>query len=580
MIALCFTIDLFKPNRKTLELEDGDGKNIISVIILIKMENKLSPTKSYLLGLITGRGHFFDNSKIIAIEFSHANEYAYGIAHCQNCGDLATKKEDKIICKKCGSNVDPKSRSVYNQPELTIESLKSDIIPFLNSEFPVGYDIAGNRSMTILVMDFKSKPEVFNDIKSFFIKATSYDNFHIPKEMSLASKEAKVEYINGLLDTAGFASPGGWLPRDGKNLHGRMRVYFQFVRNWHLPVETDNFLRKEFSLPVHTIDWGHPNIRDSGLEDFFNSRPTTWSREHQLKFFPEYYNIFKFRIKSKQGLFQELSAHNIKADFSNKEDWFPPREIPMSQIKAYHPGESDLRIPEPARHHVNAFWQVNLAMGCSYLQDLINKAKNPKLLAIAGKDDNTKVSLIEKEFDEISKKLTKEIFDANAKKIKKVKVLTARIAKEVQLEKNLYNPLSLHLEKYLTNKYKEAVRVFDSSSSNLNLFLKNKDVELFEMFNFCDKFRIKPDIVGFLIKSKRLVFEEAKITQLDLKSLGQLLGYCFVAQPEEAILISSKTPSLSLIKILKARPDLIEYGNNKKIQIGQWKKGKLEIINI
>jgi hypothetical protein len=65
-----------------------------------------------------------------------------------------------------------------------------------------------------------------------------------------------------------------------------------------------------------------------------------------------------------------------------------------------------------------------------------------------------------------------------------------------------------------------------------------------------------------------------------LKDLGQLLGYCFVAQPEEAILISSKSPSLSLIKILKERPDLLEYDPEKKIQIGQWQNNKLTIVKI
>jgi hypothetical protein len=545
------------------------------------MEKEISQIKAYLLGLITGRGHFFDNSKIVAIEFSHANEFAYGIAHCPKCGDLATKQGDNIVCKKCGTKVDPKSRSVYNQPELTIESLNSEIIPLLKKEFPAKYEITGNKSMTILVMDFKDAPDLFFEIKNFFGSATSYDTFHIPSQIRSADRDTKIEFVNGLFDTAGFASPGGWLNRDGEKMHGRMRVYFQVVRNWHLPVEIDNFLRREFSLPVHTIDWGHPNIRDSKMEDFFNNRPTTWSREHQVKFFPEYYTVFKFRIKSKQGLFQELADHNKRAIFTNREDWFPPRPIPLSQIKPYHPGESDLRIPEPARRHFDAFWQINFAMGCTYLKELFAKAKNPNYFLLTGKDEEGNVSTLEKKLDKQRKALTKEIFATYAKKTKKSPAMKIIKNKGVIVrEKSLYEPLAIDLEKYLIKQYSGPVKVFDSSASNLNLFLKNKEAELFELFNFCEKFRIRPDIVGFLIKSKKLVFEEAKITQLSLKDLGQLLGYCFVAQPEEAILISSQPPSLSLIKILKARPDLLEYGNNKKIQIGQWEIGKLTITKI
>lgn len=543
------------------------------------MQKNISPNLSYLLGLITGRGHIFVDSKTIAIEFSHANEFAYGIAYCHKCGDLATKQKDDLICKKCGSKVNPKNKKSYNQPQLTIESLKDTIIPFLQKEIGGQYDITGNKALTLLVIDFKKDVSLFEYIKSFFNGEISFDAFHIPNKIYSEPKDIKIEFINGLLDTAGFASPGGWLNRDGEKLHGRMRVYFQIVRNWHLPVEIDNFLRKEFGLPIHTIDWGHPNIRDANLEDYFNSRPTTWSREHQIKFFPEYYSAFRFRIKSKQALFQELTDHNKKAIFKKEDDWFPPSSIALSKIKAYHPGESDLRIPEPARRHFDAFWQINAVMGCSFLKDLISKAKNPEVLFLTGEDRNEDFKSLKEKLDTISRNLQKDIFAANLKHVQ-IKKKPAIKNINLSLEKELYGPIGIHLKKYLLKKYNESIDVLDTSANNLNLFLKNKNEELFKKFDFCEKFRIRPDIVGFLTNSKDIIFEEIKITQLDLKSLGQLLGYCFVAQPKEAILISSKAPSLTLIKVLKARPDLLDYGPNKKIQIGTWEHNDLKIIEI
>jgi hypothetical protein len=358
-----------------------------------------------------------------------------------------------------------------------------------------------------------------------------------------------------------------------------MRVYFEIVRNWHLPVEIDNFLRSEFSLPTHTIDRGHPNIRDANLVDYFEARPTSWSREHQLKFFPEYYTIFNFRIRSKRALFKELAEHNIKAVFKNQDDWFPPKPIPKSKIKAYHPGESDLRIPEPARRHFNAFWQINYVMGCKFLKELIDSSKNPEYFFLTGVNENGDVAAVKKEMDARSMELQKEIFAAHPEKPKAEKIET-KFQIHREQEKALYEPLTNHLKIYLTEKYGEPAEAFDTSAGNLNLFLKNKNTDLLEVFDYCDKFRIRPDVVGFLTASKRIFFEEAKITQLDLKALGQLLGYCFVAQPEEAILISSKAPSLALIKVLKARPDLLEYGTGKRIQIGTWKNENLELIEI
>jgi len=540
---------------------------------------KISPVFSYLLGLITGRGHLFNDSKIVAIELSHANEFAHGINHCHKCGDLATKQGEFVICKKCGVKVDPNNRTSYNQPELTRESLNKIIVPFLKSEIKANYEIAGNKSMTLLVIDFKKDLANFEIIKKIFNGLSSFDEYHIPMIIYSSSKEAKIEFVNGLLDTAGFPSSGGWLNRQGKKMHGRMRVYFQIVRNWHLPVEIDNFLRKEFSLPIHTIDWGHPNIRDANLKDYFEQQPTSWSREHQIKFFPEYYSQFKFRIKSKQGLFEELLDHNKRAIFSDQDDWFPPSPIRLSKTKAYHPGESDLRIPKPARCHFNAFWQINAVMGCIYLNELIDQAKNPEYFFLTGKDEDGNVKKLEKQLDVISYTLQKRIFKVHPKKAVTAKVRSFKNIRE-ELEKELYDPLVNHLKKYLSKKYNEPAEAFDTSANNLNLFLKSNNTELFNVFGFCEKFRIRPDVVGFLAKSKKLVFEEAKVTQLDLKSLGQLLGYCFVAQPQEAILISSKTPSLALIKVLKARPDLLEYGLNKRVQIGTWRDNNLEFLNI
>ncbi len=541
----------------------------------------ITPTFSYFLGLITGRGHLFHDSKIIAIEFSHANEFAEGIAHCPVCGWLATNNGGGLKCKNpaCGKPVDPSVKKTYNQPESTITSLQKVIIPFLSSEIGAKFDITGNKNMTLLVVDFAKCEDLFNETTSYFAPDTSFDRFHIPKAIYKANKESKIEFVNGLLDTSGFPSPGGWLNRDGEKGHGRMRVYFQLVRNWHLPVEIDNFLRSEFGLPIHTIDWGHPNIRDANLTDYFNARPTTWSREHQLKFFPEYYGAFKFRISSKQALFDELRDHNVATVFNDRDDWFPPSKITNGKIKAYHPGEQDLRIPEAARKHFDAFWQINLAMGCKFLSELQSHSKNPVYFALTGETElSGNVDVLLKERDAISTQLKEEAFAKGVEPSeKKQKVVRDE---EGILESSLYAPLSVYLHEYLATKYKEDVITFDTSAGNLNLFLKNRNPSLLEVFDYCEQYRIRPDIVGFLTATRRIAFIEAKITPLDLKAIGQLLGYCFVAQPEEAILVSNRPVATSLVMVLKARPDLLEYSKGKYIKLGVWTGKSLEYIEI
>jgi hypothetical protein len=527
---------------------------------------------AYLLGLITGRGHIFKESKFIAVEFSHANEFAEGIAHCPTCGWFATQKKggagDSLTCKNplCGKAVSSNVKKIYNQPKSTVDSLNDVIIPFLKSLVGIKFEISGNKSMTLLIMDFSKNLELFNQIIKNFGSDTSFDAFHIPSVISTLEKHLKIEFVNGLLDTSGFPSPGGWLNRDGENGHGRMRAYFQIVRNWHLPVEIDNFLRSEFKLPIHTIDWGHPNIRDGNLEDYFNTRATSWSREHQVKFFPEYYQHFSFRISSKQALFNELIAHNLKTVFNTPDDWFPPSSFGKGKLKADHPGESDARIPIPARKHFDAFWQINFSMGCKFLQALSNTAKDPKVFYATGDINSTlNLAVLEQGYAIIRNTLFQT---AKSKNIKaRPSAPSKPRLKKRNLEADTYEPLVNFFKPYLSAKFGEKAEAFDTSSGNLNAFLKRSDSASLHAFDFCERFRIRPDVVGFLTESKQLVFVESKVTYLDLTALGQLIGYCMVGQPVNAVLISTQPISPIFLRTLKANPTLLNYGENKNIQI-------------
>ena len=108
-------------------------------------------------------------------------------------------------------------------------------------------------------------------------------------------------------------------------------------------------------------------------------------------------------------MFKELTDHNEKVVFDERDDWYPPKKITKGKLKAYHPGESDLRIPEIARKHFDAFWQINLAMGCTFLKDLQSKAKNSESFGLTGDLDSEDTSVkINEEFDKIRSELTKE----------------------------------------------------------------------------------------------------------------------------------------------------------------------------
>ena len=79
------------------------------------------------------------------------------------------------------------------------------------------------------------------------------------------------------------------------------------------------------------------------------------------------------------------------------------------------------------------------------------------------------------------------------------------------------------------------------------------------------------------MKDKKLIFVESKVDKLDMRMVGQLVGYCLVAQPKEAFLLSTRSLSPRLVNALSAKPEVLNYGNGQRIQIGQIKGKKVEI---
>jgi hypothetical protein len=532
---------------------------------------------AYLAGLIVGRGRLFDSGRAV-IEFSHTNKTISGIAHCPKCNSVATQKNKFYSCKnpKCGNSGFEPNQNTYDQVAETKASINDEIIPFLKAKLDFKESVMANPSITLLIMDFEITDQGWKDLTEILGKQFHFHSGRIPKQISSFEKSLQIEFINGMLDTSGFCNSGGWLPRKGLTSEIRQRVYFQVVRNWNLTVEIDNFLREEFNIPIQTIDWGHPNIRDANLIEAQAGKSSAYAREHQLKVYPEYLKDFRFRISSKQKMLDELLQHNVDGGFSNREDWFPPKKI--GSFKAHHPDEQNPRMALPVRKHFDAFWQINLALGCKFLTELANSSLNPEVFALTGEQDNPGPA--EKVAKEIEKSrpvinLKPVVSDPTVKKTNaKSKNSSARSKEDLELATY---PI---LKEYFDSKYfpdKKQGEFHITNYSTLSSFMKDQPDEFIDLFEECEEFKIRPDLVGFDKQDKKLIFVESKVDTLDMRMVGQLIGYCLVAQPKEAFLLSTQLLSPRLVNALSAKPDILNYGNGQRIQIGQIKGKEVEI---
>jgi len=147
-------------------------------------------------------------------------------------------------------------------------------------------------------------------------------------------------------------------------------------------------------------------------------------------------------------------------------------------------------------------------------------------------------------------------------------------------EKDIYPEIRIWLEDFLKNRHRRSkIEVVDSHKIKLSHLIF--DLGYSRYFPQYNVFDIKVDITGF-IKTKEktlLAFIECKINPINLRDVGQILGYSLVAGPEYSFIISPDGVSSSLSSLFKTfgRYDILEYQKNKRIKIATWNMKRKEI---
>jgi len=527
----------------------------------------------YFLGLITGRGRLYEdeNNCRVIIEFAHKNEIQTGIPFCPNCNSITSN--DK--CKKCNKKITPKYKIKFDQRDEVLKSINEVVSPLIRKIVGKVPEITGTSVYTYLSVDFNENKDLFKWIAEQFKPYNSFHKFEIPKIIHSFDKEYKIEYMKGIADTAGFPVWGNW------HQSGLARTYIQIINaNWKLPVQICNLLQDELDIPIQTIDWGHPNIRDGNMIEYKEGKESAAFREHQVKIFADDFKIISHKFNHKKQLFDELAKHNESIGGSKQSLCDPPKPIMDNQFRVKHDAENSVKIPNELRgNHFDAFWQICWKMGCNRCFEFAKSAKNRDGSFLTGRKDfslnlDTEKTRIEKLKIQKIKEL-KPIWAVPAKHPSKpLKNTSSHRLKE----EDTYEPQRKWLQKYLEKKFPNStIETFVVADTDMDNYFSRYGLE--RHAEIAEDFDIRPDIVGF-VDRKKIVFIESKITTLGIKEIGQLLGYCLIANPEIAILCSTKNSSGSLAKILP-HDDLIIYGNGLKIKFAEWdqKKDSMKFLN-
>jgi len=260
-----------------------------------KISDFLNEDLAYLLGLIVGKGVFVreGQTRRLVITFPYKSLVAEGY------------------------------KSTYDKPL----ELSSSLDAIVNRIRKYGLDVAKenvNKNDISLIITWHREDLSWQILKYLLNdEFTDFHSFRIPKTIFESDREVQKEFLRGYFDTTGHIRKSN--AAFGKE--DQHRVYLEVdQRNWLLIADLAMLL-ENLEVPIHTIDFGHPNFRDPELK----RAKGFWAKEHQIKIFTNYFAKIGSYLKHKDEVLKELADKTRTIyDEGNNERTFRVREKPAN----------------------------------------------------------------------------------------------------------------------------------------------------------------------------------------------------------------------------------------------------------
>ncbi len=226
----------------------------------------------------------------------------------------------------------------------------------------IGRNIVITQTKNATKLSF-SKPNeeyVIREIMRFIGSGYNHKTMTMNDDLLAISSDQKKELLRGIADVTGHIRKSNIaFGEDGAH-----RVYIEIPGNWYMVRDIANLL-KDLDIPVHTIDFGHPNFRDPNLKEYSKNKPNYWKKEHQLKIFANEFLPIGFNIIHKQRTLEQYSEELLEFIDPKKTHKFYWERGKRKVTKLIHPGENDDSLPIEIRGKHYDSWQ-DLARDLGY----------------------------------------------------------------------------------------------------------------------------------------------------------------------------------------------------------------------
>jgi len=287
---------------------------------------------AYLLGMICGNGEIKRglSETIFSIEIPHKK--------------LATDEHHDI--------------------KLYVKASIADIRNIIEPLVGTGLSSTQLKSATVLFFNKSNTDYITREILKYIGMATSHNDVRLHENIFGFSNDEKRQFLKGFADVTGYIRRSNYFFT--KYMH---RVYLEIPHNWELVIDIANLL-KDLDIPIQSIDWAHPNMRDPQLEKYNKGNHRFWRKEHQIKIYANEFLPIGFGVLHKQQsleMFSEEIVAGLKAKVDNvseKTHNYYWQGKGVLKKKPSHPCENDEFLPTAIRgKHFNSWKEIAKELG-------------------------------------------------------------------------------------------------------------------------------------------------------------------------------------------------------------------------
>jgi len=287
---------------------------------------------AYLLGMICGNGTLSRTNRdtTISIRFPH-----------------------KKLKTESGQDV-----SIY--VAASIMDIRSILDPLVGSAMRTTQD----KHVTTLYFNKINEDYLIREIYKYTGSALVASTMRVHNYFFTAPYDERISFLQGFADVTAYIRRTNYCFQKYKH-----RVYIEIPSNWEMVIDIANLL-KSIDIPVQTIDWAHPNMRDPQLKKYNQGNHLFWKKEHQIKVWANEFEKIGFAVKHKQAALTMLSGELTNElmrkghDSNNKTHKYYWESQTVEKIKDKHPAVNHNSIPLSIRgQNYNSWTDVARVLG-------------------------------------------------------------------------------------------------------------------------------------------------------------------------------------------------------------------------